>query len=75
MYVVVKVSPWTMFKNVFHSVIASLIMAGVAMLLKDLSVSVIWQFVTILISALVYLVAILMIPANRAILKLLIKRK
>lgn len=75
MYVVVKVSPWTMFKNVFHSVIASLIMAGMAMLLKDLSVSVIWQFVTILISALVYLVAILMIPANRAILKLLIKRK
>lgn len=75
MYVVVQVSPWMMFKNVFHSVIASLIMAGVAMLLKDLSVSVIWQFVTILISALVYLVAILMIPANRAILKLLIKRK
>ena len=75
MYGVVQVSPWMMFKNVFHSVIASLIMAGVAMLLKDLSVSVIWQFVTILISALVYLVAILMIPANRAILKLLIKRK
>lgn len=75
MYVVVKVSPWKMFKNVFHSVIASLIMAGVAMLLKDLSVSVIWQFVTIFISTLVYLAAILMIPANRAILKSLIKRK
>ena len=37
MYVVVKVSPWKMFKNVFHSVFASLIMASVAMLLKDLS--------------------------------------
>ena len=75
MYVVVKVSPWKMFKNVFHSVLASLIMAVVAMLLKDLAVSVIWQFASIVICALMYFSVILIVPANRVILKSLIKRK
>ena len=54
MYVVVKVSPWKMFKNVFHSVLASLIMAVLAILLKDLSVSIVWQFASIILCALVY---------------------
>ena len=75
MYVVVKVSPWKMFKNVFYSVLASLIMAVLAMLLKDLSVSVIWQFISIVICALMYFSVILIVPANRVILKSLINRK
>jgi PST family polysaccharide transporter len=75
MYVVVKVSPWKMFKNVFHSVLASLIMAVLAMLLKDLSVSIVWQFASIILCALVYFAVILIVPANREIMKSLIKRK
>ena len=75
MYVVVKVSPWKMFKNVFNSVLASLIMAVVAMVLKDLSVSVIWQFASIVICALVYFAVILIVPGNRDILNSLINRK
>ena len=75
MYVVVKVSPWKMFKNVFHSVLASLIMAVLAILLKDLSVSIVWQFASIILCALVYFAVILIVPANREILKSLIKRK
>lgn len=74
MYVVVKVSPWKMFKNVFHSVFASLIMAVVAMLLKDLSISIVWQFASIILCALVYFAVIIIVPANREILKSLIKR-
>ena len=74
MYVVVKVSPWKMFKNIFHSVIASSIMAVVGVLLKDFSVSVIWQFVSIILCVLVYLAVILIVPANRKILKSSIKR-
>ena len=75
MYVVVKVSPWKMFKNVFHSVLASLIMAAVAVLLKDLSVSIVWQFTSIILCALVYFAVILIVPGNRDILNSLINRK
>ena len=75
MYVVVRVSPWKMFKNVFHSVLASFIMAVVAMLLKDLSVSVLWQFASIVICALIYFAVILIVPGNRDVLNSLINRK
>jgi PST family polysaccharide transporter len=75
MYVVVKVSPWKMFKNVFHSIVASLIMAVAAMFLKDMSVSVLWQIVSIVLCALVYFAVILVVPSNLEMLKSLIKRK
>lgn len=75
MYVVVKVSPWKMFKNVFHSIVASLIMAVAAMFLKDMSVSVLWQIVSIALCAIVYFAVILVVPSNIEMLKSLIKRK
>lgn len=75
MYVVVKVSPLKMFKNIFHSVLSALIMAAAAMVLKDLSVSIIWKLVSIIICALVYFAVILIVPANRKILKSSIKRR
>lgn len=75
MYVVVKVSPWKMFKNVFHSIVASLIMAVAATFLKDMSVSVLWQIVSIALCAIVYFAVILVVPSNIEMLKSLIKRK
>lgn len=68
MYVVVKISPWMMFKNISFSVIASLFMAIIAMLIQRVSDSILWQIVSILICVFFYFGIILVIPSNREIL-------
>lgn len=75
MYVVVKVSPWKMFKNVFTSILAAVVMGGVAMMIKDLSPSFYWQIASIMICVIIYFIIIILDPKNRKILLSLKLRK
>lgn len=76
MYVVVKISPWAMLKNISYSLIASMIMALLAFLIKDIYTSVLWQFATGCICIAAYLVMIMIVPANRMMLRTyLLKRR
>ena len=75
MYVVVKVSPWKMFKNVFTSILAAVVMGVVAMMIKDLSPSFYWQIASIMICVIIYFIIIILDPKNRKILLSLKLRK
>lgn len=75
MYIVVKISPWKMFKNISYSIFASMIMAIVAFLLKDVFYTFGWQLVSILICSLVYFIIILGPSSNRQLLHSLLAKK
>jgi len=73
-YCVINISILSILKNIFSSVFAALLMGVLAIVLKDLSLSIIWQVVSILICALVYVGIIMIFPSNRATLLSFIKR-
>lgn len=73
-YCVINISLLSILKNIFSSVFAALLMGVLAIVLKDLSLSIIWQVVSILICALVYVGIIMIFPSNRATLLSFIKR-
>ena len=75
MYAVFKFSPWEMFGNISYSVLASLIMAFLAMILQSLSSSYLWTALSILISASVYFAIIFAKGSNRDILISLISKR
>lgn len=75
MYIVVKMSPWKMLKNISIAMVASIGMACVAFFLKDFSHTIIWQITSILICALVYLSIILLVPSNRDLLLSIIDKR
>ena len=75
MYVIVKISPWTMLKNIKCALIVSMVMAVLVFLLKDIYSSVLWQLVTVVVCIVAYLIMLLVVPANRTMLQTyLIKR-
>lgn len=73
-YYVIRISIWTVLKNIFPSIFAALLMGLIALLLKDISISILWQIISILICAIVYLGIITAFPSNRVILISFIKR-
>lgn len=75
MYIVVKISPWKMFKNISYSILATLIMAVVAFLIKDVYDAIWWQFVSVVICTLVYFIVILVPSSNRQLLHSLLAKK
>ena len=68
LYFVVNISPWKMFKNIAIPVLASLLMAVVAMLIQGIWDSIIWQIVSILICVVIYFAFIFIFPSNREVL-------
>lgn len=75
MYRVVKISPWKMFKNISYSILATLIMAVVAFLIKDVFDTLWWQLVSVLICSIVYFIIILGPSSNRQLLHSLLAKK
>lgn len=75
MYIVVKISPWKMFKNISYSILATLIMAVVAFLIKDVFDTLWWQLVSVLICSIVYFIIILGPSSNRQLLLSLLAKK
>ena len=65
---VIHFSVKKIFANIAPSVVASVLMAGVAFLLKTVSASVIWQLASILICIIAYCAFLLIFPEERAIL-------
>lgn len=60
-----KVSLATILHNLLYPTVAAVIMSGVGMLLRQVSTSFVWNIVSILICAIVYLLVILLIPRTR----------
>lgn len=75
MYFVIHISVWKMLKNLFPALISSVIMAAVAILIKDISPSVIWKIASILICIAVYFGLQMAIPSSRKTLLALKNRK
>lgn len=75
MYIVVKISPWKMFKNISYSILATLIMAVIAFLIKDVFDTLWWQLVSVLICSIVYFIIILGPSSNRQLLHSLLAKK
>lgn len=75
MYLVIKISPWQMLKNISYPLIASVIMGIVAFSLKTLSPSLLWQLASIVICACIYFAIVMINADNRKSLYSLISRK
>lgn len=67
MFFVVKISPMMMLKNVYPSMLSSLCMGGIAWGLLQMGTSIIWSFVSIVFSILIYVLGIMMFPSERSI--------
>lgn len=75
MYFVIHISPWKMLKNIFPALASSVLMAVVAILIKDISPSIIWKITSILICIAVYFFLQMAIPSSRMTLLSLKNRK
>ena len=75
MCITVKISPWKMFANISYSVLASIIMAVVALEIKQISLSLLWQIISVAICVVVYFIIIIVFPSNRMILRSFINHK
>lgn len=67
-YFAIHISPWMMLKNILPSIVASFIMLIVAYLLRTWDTSLWWQFLSILVCILTYIVTILLFKKERDIL-------
>lgn len=65
MYVIVRISPWEMIKNIFASCLAATLMATIAFGLSHLGESLWWRFVSILICIIVYFMVLFCFPKER----------
>lgn len=65
MYFVIHISPWKMLKNIFPAFASAVLMAVVAILIKDISASIIWKITSILICIAVYFLLQMVIPSSR----------
>lgn len=74
MFVIVKISPFSMVKNIVVPCIGSLIMYLVSVCLQDLGNNLIWQITSILICGFVYFSIIYSIPRERALLLSLLSK-
>ena len=75
MYYVIKISPWKMLKNITSPLIASLLMGILALLIKNIFPSIIWQIASIAICVCVYFAIVLLYADNRRLLYSLIRKK
>ena len=75
MYIVVKISPWKMFKNISYSIFSSMIMAVVAFLIKDVFDTLWWQFISISVCSVLYFAIMLLPSSNRQLLHSQISKK
>lgn len=75
MYFVIHISPWRMIKNIFPALLSSILMALMAILIKDISPSIIWKFTSILICIILYFSMQMAIPSSRNTLLSLKNRK
>lgn len=69
MYIVVKISPLQMLKNISISTFASLIMGTVALIIKDIYPSLMWEFITVILCIIIYFTIIMISPKDRHILR------
>lgn len=65
MYMVIKISPWTMFKNISVPTFASIIMLVVSCLLLNISDSIIWHIACVAIAIITYFGIIALFPNDR----------
>lgn len=65
LWIVLRISFIKILKNVAPTMIASLVMGGIALFLQQMGSSVIWQFISIFICALVYFGIVMSIPSLR----------
>ena len=74
MYFIIRISPWNMLKNISVSCFSVLIMATTAYGLLEFYQSDWWQYISIIICIIVYLMVISCFPNERKILKSLIMK-
>lgn len=65
MYLLIKISPIEMLKNLLYPSVAAFIMGCNAMLIKDIYSSVIWQIISIIICGFLYIFILLLNKQNR----------
>lgn len=75
MYVVIKISPWKMLRNVFPMIFSSVTMGGIAYLLQHINSGFLWDFVSIAICIIYYFCCIMLFPRPRFELMEFIKRR
>lgn len=74
MYIVVKISPLQMLKNISISILASLIMGILAIITKNIFPSLMWELTTVVLCVIIYLTIIMLSPTYRHILRSSIRR-
>lgn len=74
MYLVIKISPWKMFQNVLVSCLSAIIMGIIAYALLHITSDNWWQYMSIVICVLVYIIVILLFPKEREMLKPFIQK-
>lgn len=74
MYIVVKISPLQMLKNISISILASLIMGMLAIITKNIFPSLMWELTTVVLCVIIYLTIIMLSPTYRHILRSSIRR-
>lgn len=74
MYFIIKITPWSMFKNISASCLSALIMAIFAYGLLQINQSDWWQYLSVVICTIVYLIVVLCFPNERKILNPFIQK-
>lgn len=73
-YSLVHISPLKMFLNISTPIIASVVMAIIALLIRQCNTGLVWQIISIILSCFVYFLMIMLFPSNRNILHSLLKK-
>lgn len=74
LYVVCKISPRKTLLNILPSCIATIFMVIVALILQRVSTAIVWQFISIVFCAMVYLAGICMFRNERKVVMMLISK-
>ncbi|MBN8210239.1 lipopolysaccharide biosynthesis protein [Bacillus sp. NTK071] len=74
-YIVIRLSPFEMLKNIAIPITCSLAMFGIAMLLQEISSGVYWDILSIFICIIFYLICINLFPSVRVEILSIVKKK
>ena len=67
MYLIIHISPWKMIKNITPSCLASIVMAGAAFMMLQVSNNIAYQLATTVVCVIVYFAVIYAFPKERKI--------
>lgn len=65
LWAVFKIKPWEVLKNVFPTIVATVVMLCFAISVKEIYTGVVWEFISIVLCVIVYFGIIMLIPKTR----------